>query len=127
MTLTAAGYGQQTITDIEVSLGDTFVLPVAMSSSALEEVVVTAQAVLTEQVAMGPATVFGLESLQDAPAINRDIRDIIRADPRIYQDVADVGAIQCAGANPRFNSLTVDGVRLNDNFGLNQNGYPTER
>ena len=24
-------------------------------------------------------------------------------------------------------TLTVDGVRLNDNFGLNSNGYPTER
>ncbi len=35
--------------------------------------------------------------------------------------------MQCAGANPRFNSLTVDGVRMNDLFGLNSNGYPTER
>ncbi|HCX10206.1 MAG TPA: hypothetical protein DHU81_07630, partial [Hyphomonas sp.] len=26
-----------------------------------------------------------------------------------------------------FNSLTVDGIRMNDNFGLNSNGYPTER
>ena len=27
-------------------------------------------------------------------------------------------AIHCGGANPRFNSLTLDGVRMNDNFGL---------
>ena len=65
--------------------------------------------------------------LQDYPAINRDIRDVIRFDPRIYQDAAFVGAIHCAGASPRFNSLTVDGVRMNDAFGLNSNGYPTER
>ena len=32
-----------------------------------------------------------------------------------------------AGKNSRFNSLTVDGVRMNDSFGLNSNGYPTER
>jgi hypothetical protein len=35
--------------------------------------------------------------------------------------------VHCGGANPRFNSLTVDGVRMNDQFGLNSNGYPTER
>ncbi len=26
-----------------------------------------------------------------------------------------------------FNSLTLDGVRMNDNFGLSSNGYPTIR
>jgi hypothetical protein len=31
------------------------------------------------------------------------------------------------GANPRFNSVTVDGIRQDDDFGLNQNGYPTLR
>ncbi|WP_449360580.1 hypothetical protein [Alishewanella longhuensis] len=32
-----------------------------------------------------------------------------------------------AGANPRYNSLTVDGVRQDDDFGLNDNGYLTQR
>ena len=32
-----------------------------------------------------------------------------------------------AGANPRFNSITVDGIAQNDNFGLNGGGYPTQR
>ena len=35
--------------------------------------------------------------------------------------------MQCGGKNSRYNSLTVDGVRMNDSFGLNDNGYPTER
>jgi len=93
----------------------------------MEEVIVTSAAVTTEQIALGPASTFNIEDLEDYPAIHRDIRDVVRFDPRIYQDAAFVGAIQCAGANPRFNSLTVDGVRMNDNFGLNSNGYPTER
>jgi len=120
--------GVQTVTDIFLRLGDTYVLPLSLGSASLEEVIVTAAQVQTTQLALGPASTFGLEDLQDSPAINRDIRDIIRADPRLYQDVADpAGGIQCAGANPRFNSLTVDGVRFNDNFGLNRSGYPTER
>ena len=120
-------FGAQTVTDIYLRLGDTYLLPLSLASGELEEVVVTATQVQTVNLALGPASTFGLEDLQDYPAINRDIRDVIRFDPRIYQDDAFVGAIQCGGANPRFNSLTVDGVRFNDNFGLNSNGYPTER
>jgi len=99
----------------------------SLGESAMEEVIVTSAAVMSQQVALGPASTFGIQDLQDYPAINRDIRDVIRFDPRIYQDAAFVGAIQCAGASPRFNSMTVDGVRMNDNFGLNSNGYPTTR
>ncbi len=127
VTTSGGAYNDQTVTDIFLRLGDTYLLPLSLGSSALEEVIVTAAQVQTMQLALGPASTFGLEDLEDMPHINRDIRDIIRADPRIYQDSAFVGAIQCAGANPRFNSLTVDGVRMNDLFGLNSNGYPTER
>jgi hypothetical protein len=47
----------------------------------------------------------------------------------IYVDESrgDLNAVQCGGKNSRYNSLTVDGVRMNDSFGLNDNGYPTER
>ncbi|MGB5487761.1 MAG: carboxypeptidase regulatory-like domain-containing protein, partial [Lysobacterales bacterium] len=123
----AMGYSDQTVTDVFVRLGDTFVLPMTLGESDMEEVIVTSAAVMTQQVALGPASTFNIEDLQDYPTINRDLRDVIRFDPRIYQDAAFVGAIQCAGANARFNSLTVDGVRMNDNFGLNSNGYPTTR
>jgi len=121
-------FQNQTVTDIMLRLGDVYVLPVQLGAdAAMEEIVVTSASLPTSQLALGPASTYGLKDLEEYPAINRDIRDIIRFDPRIYQDAAFVGAIQCAGANPRFNSLTVDGVRMNDNFGLNSNGYPTER
>ncbi|ADM08521.1 Oar-like outer membrane protein protein, OmpA family protein [Parvularcula bermudensis HTCC2503] len=87
---------------------------------------------LGANLATGPSTAFSLETLETAPSINRDVKDIVRIDPRVYLD-ANAGGTQgndgilCAGANPRFNSLTVDGIRLNDAFGLNSNGYPTER
>lgn len=123
----AAGFSDQTVTDIFIRLGDTFVLPMTLGASTLEEVIVTSAAIVTQQLALGPASTYNLEDIQDYPAINRDIRDVIRFDPRIYQDTAFAGAIHCAGANPRFNSLTVDGVKMNDNFGLNSNGFPTSR
>lgn len=96
--------------------------------SALEEVVVVGTAAAVADTAIGPTAVFDLSALQDSPAINRNINDIIGQDPRVYIDQSSsADAIQCNGGNPRFNSLTVDGVRMNDGFGLNSNGYPTQR
>ncbi len=96
--------------------------------SAIEEVVVMGTAVAVADTAIGPTAVFDISDLQDSPAINRNINDVIQQDPRIYVDQSSPSdAIQCNGANPRFNSLTVDGIRLNDGFGLNSNGYPTQR
>lgn len=124
----AENFADQTVTEIDLRLGDTYTVVLQLGSAAMEEVVVTAAQIRGQQMALGPAAVFGLDDLQDMPAINRDLRDIVRNDPRLYIDPAFAGgAIHCAGANPRFNSLTVDGVRMNDQFGLNSNGYPTER
>ncbi len=121
-------FADQTVTDVDLRLGDTYSLILQLGADVMEEVIVTAELVQTEQIAIGPSSVFGLQDLQEMPHINRDLRDVIRNDPRLYIDPAFAGgALQCAGANPRFNSLTVDGVRMNDLFGLNSNGYPTER
>ena len=120
-------YANQTVTDINLSLGDTYDVVLQLGADVLEEVIVTAAALSGTMVAMGPNTIFGLDSLENLPAINRDIRDIIQHDPRVYIDLGNRGSLQCAGANPRFNSLTVDGTTMNDNFGLNSSGYPTER
>lgn len=124
----SSSYADQTVTDVELRLGDTYTLVLQLGAVSMEEVVVTAAMVQTENLAIGPSSVFGLKDLEEMPHINRDLRDVIRNDPRLYVDPAFAGgAVQCAGANPRYNSLTVDGVRMNDLFGLNSNGYPTER
>ena len=124
----SGSYADQTVTDIDLRLGDTYSLILQLGESTMEEVIVTAAMIQTEQVALGPSSVFGIEDMEDMPHINRDLRDIVRNDPRIYIDPSFAGgAVHCSGANPRYNSLTVDGVRMNDLFGLNSNGYPTER
>jgi hypothetical protein len=123
----ASGFAPQEVTDISLGLGETYTFEVALTSETLETVMVTGSAIRGEQVAVGPSATFSIDDLEDAPAINRNINDVLSIDPRIYVDEAFNDAVQCAGANPRFNALTVDGVRLSDNFGLNSNGYPTER
>ena len=129
VTISASGHASQSITDIYVALGDVYTFDVTLSADTLEEIIVTATAMDTVQVAMGPSATFTFQELQDAPAINRDITDVVRMDPRMHIDEAGFrgDSIHCNGAASRFNSLTVDGIRLNDQFGLNFNGYPTAR
>ena len=127
VVITMPDHASHTVTDVYINLGETFNSAVTLSPADIEEIVVTAAVVQVTQVALGPATSFSFDDLQNMPSINRDINDIVRVDPRVYIDRAFVDSVQCVGANPRFNSLTVDGVKKNDNFGLNSNGYPTQR
>lgn len=126
----ASGYTPEASEGVLLHLGQTADLSFALASSAnIEEVRVIGTPTLVAQVAVGPSATFGLEQLETAPSINRNIADVLRADARIYVDESrgDINSVSCNGQNPRYNSLTVDGVRMNDAFGLNSNGYPTER
>ena len=122
-------YQDTTINDIFINLGDPYGLNLALEEPSDIEVISVSGSSLaaTNFGATGPQSIFGLDDLENAPAINRSITDIVRADPRVFVDESFNDAISCGGASPRFNSLTLDGVRMNDGFGLNSNGYPTER
>ena len=117
------------VEDVYLTLGKEYPVSVQLQSkSDMEQIVVTGRPISSFSGGTGPAANFSLRDLENQPAINRDLKDIVQADPRIYiDDSRGDGAIQCGGGNPRFNSLTLDGVRMNDNFGLNSNGYPTVR
>ncbi|MEL7027608.1 MAG: TonB-dependent receptor [Pseudomonadota bacterium] len=127
----SATFADTTVSEIFLDLGDTYSVVVALQDDvpAADEIIITASALETIAVAVGPSATFDAEALRSLPAINRNLSDILRTDPRIFVDESrgDINAVQCGGKNNRFNSLTLDGVRLNDNFGLNANGFPTER
>ncbi|GAA6152687.1 TonB-dependent receptor [Pseudoteredinibacter isoporae] len=125
--VTISKNGNTSVVDnVFLQLGGSYPITTQLNpSSDIEEVTVTATQLANT--ALGVSRSFDVVDLENAPTFNADIKDLIKQDPRVYIDESFSDAIQCAGANPRFNSLTVDGVRLNDNFGLNSNGYPTER
>ena len=118
----------ETIDNVYLTLGDTQNINVTIQQPDVERIAVTGAAISNSAYgSKSPVANFNLSDLQTIPSVNRDISDVVAADPRIYIDAGFARGIQCNGANPRFNSLTVDGVKMNDNFGLNSNGYPTER
>ncbi|HYX32721.1 MAG TPA: carboxypeptidase-like regulatory domain-containing protein, partial [Oligoflexus sp.] len=52
--------------------------------------------------------------IRNAPSVRQDIKDIIRRAPDV---VVDNGRLSVGGANNRFNSITIDGMRQDDSFG----------
>ena len=120
-------YADQEFNNIILNIGNDYPVNVSLESqSSMEQIVVSGAPISAMSGGTGPASTFTLTDLENTPAINRDLKDIIRIDPRITIDDSR-GSINCGGGNPRYNSLTLDGVRMNDNFGLSSNGYPTIR
>ena len=76
---------------------------------------------------VGSGTTVGSGQVANLPNFNRSIADIARLDPRISVEIDNVGAttISAGGQNNRFNTIQVDGIAANDEFGLNDSGVPS--
>ena len=97
--------------------------------SNVETISVTGSLAAANTYKQGASTDFSSDQINNTAAISRDLKSVLQSDSKIMVDnTVDGGpAMSVAGANVRFNSLTVDGVKQNDDFGLNKNGYPTRR
>ncbi|WP_126177087.1 TonB-dependent receptor [Tsuneonella rigui] len=122
----AGGFEGQTVNDIQTTLQGNTSLTFSLTSGS-GEIVVTGSRVQVTQLAVGPGTSFTAEVLENAPTFNRDIRDIIRIDPRVSLDRDDGGngvdRVSCLGGNDRGNAFTVDGISQGDVYGLNESGF----
>jgi len=116
--------------DLYLSLDQAFALPVTVQATSNTEVIqITGSASAVAGFSNdGLSTNLGIEALGEVTSIDRDITDAAALNPFASVDFSSDGdkSLTIAGANSRFNSLTVDGVALNDRFGLNANGYPTQ-
>ena len=134
VSIVAAGYPETQVTDINTVIGQPYVLPVELSAASAEagaqEIVVTASRLPSARtVSQGPVTVLGADQISKIASVNRDIRDLMRRDPFASLDTSQSTGrlVTFAGQNPRFNRFTIDGVPVNDSFGLNPDGLPSRR
>ncbi|MFZ5717859.1 MAG: TonB-dependent receptor [Pseudomonadota bacterium] len=124
---TAAGFEGGGVNVGAVGVGEPATVDVLLYAAGAEvsELVVTGTRAVASQ--GGPSSNFTEADIQSLPSISRDLKDTARLDPFATIDPTNQDALSFAGTNTRFNQLTVDGVRQNDDFGLNNNGYPTQR
>lgn len=117
-------YQDAVITDIFTNLSGAASFDIALGgSSTIDEITVTAAQVAAIDVAIGPGSAFTTADIESMPSIQRQIRDVIRIDPRVSIARADNGAgsgINCLGGSSRSNAFTIDGAIANDGFGLNE-------
>jgi len=122
----ADGFEGQTIESVNTTLQGNTTLTFTLTKG-VGDIVVTGARVRLAQLATGPGQSFGAEVLRNAPTFNRDVRDIIRLDPRVSLDRDDTGSgvdrISCLGGNDRGNTFTVDGTAQSDIYGLNDTGF----
>ena len=122
----AEGMQDVIVEDLYMQLGQrTSVTLVAQPVVQLAEVEVSGAS--ERDVTIGAGSRFGAREVREMPSISRDIKDIVRIDPKAWVDPTNSDALEIAGVNNRYNTITVDGVRQSDDFGLNNNGYPTQR
>jgi len=129
-----AEFSAKPVENIFLELGKTRLVNLALASTsagstaAIEEVVVVASAGTTD-LRVGVGRDFGEAEIEVVPSISRDFVSTIATDPKILVDnsVARGPAVSIAGQNFRFNSVTIDGVAQNDNFGLSKNASATQR
>lgn len=121
------GYEATSVTDVYTSLGTPYTLPVSINSTG-QAIVVSADKVkgagLTTSAAI---TVLDANAISTVASVSRDIRDLARRSPLVDVDLGNNRALTFAGKNPRFNLYTIDGVQVNDSYGLNADGAPTKR
>ncbi|MEM1180120.1 MAG: TonB-dependent receptor [Acidobacteriota bacterium] len=129
LSLPAGGeYAADTVENIFLELADTEVIGLQVRPASFEEITVTADAV-GDEVAIRVGRDFSAETIESVPSISRDFVSTLATEPEILVDnsVARGPAVSMAGQNFRFNSVTIDGVAQNDNFGLSKNASATQR
>ncbi len=122
VTATADGFEGQTVPGQFITVQGATAYTFALASSAVDTdvIVVSGERVRATQLATGPGLSFDTVAMESFPSVTRDIRDIIRIDPRVSLDREnEVDRISCLGGNDRANTFTVDGIVQADSFGLN--------
>lgn len=113
--------------NVFLTLAETTNLDAKLGGKKTEEIVVTGAAISDafSKNAMGAGTAISRQDLDTFASIQRNLQDYARADPRLSQTDKERGEISAGGQNTRYNSLTIDGVTINDTFGLEANNLPT--
>lgn len=75
----------------------------------------------------GTGSILNQRRVQDTATVSRSITDFARLNPLVQVNDTDRGEITAVGQNNRFNSIQVDGINLNDQFGLEPNGFSAIR
>lgn len=129
LTITAPGFQNAERTDVNTSLGQDIDLNIALEPTSvvvMGKFTVKADALALDSNATGAASLLTRDRLLLQPTSQRSFADLARTNSavtlrNVFGDRQE-GMITAVGTNNRFNSVMLDGARINDAFGLNASG-----
>ncbi len=131
ITVNKAGAGSDTEENIYLSLSQNNTVDAKLNNDVTTlgsvQAIASASGSVFSANKMGSGTSVDRKTIEALPSIGGNIQDFMRLDPRVaFVDRAS-GVISAGGQNPRFNSISVDGVSASDTFGLEGNNMTTRR
>ena len=122
VTASATGYSIDPLEGVQTSLGeDTDVrLSARETVVTLEKFVARASRNDLDANETGASTVLTSRKIAAQPTVNRSFTDLMKTNP--FVSVRGYPQIQALGMNNRYNSITLDGAKINDSFGLASSG-----
>src|SRR6185436_442658 len=129
LTVTAPGFKNLERSDVTTSLGVDIDLNVTLEPSAvvvMEKFTVKGDTLALDSNATGAASLLDRDRLLLQPTAQRSFADMARTNSmvtlrNVFGDRQE-GMLAAVGVNNRFNSVMLDGARINDAFGLNASG-----
>jgi hypothetical protein len=115
--ITFVGYSTSSFTDINLLLGESFILDASLKESVFdvdEVIVIGTRAPAFNSEKNGAAVNIDNRQINSMPTISRSVNDITRLTPQANGNTI-------GGGNYRQNYFTVDGAQFNNAFGIGSN------
>ena len=129
VTASFAGYQTSTEENIYLTVASVSNIVISMADAAditeLEEFIFTEeQEGLFNRDSRSSVTRLDEARVLGVSSADRSLNELLKMNPKVSVD-KDFGSFTAGGINARYNNVMVDGVRVNDPFGLNSNGQAT--
>ncbi len=123
VTISFVGYESYVNKEVYLNLGQTFRLNAELSPKTenIQEVeIIGIRNNIFDGNRTGTETNVSLHEIQNMPSVGRNFSDYTRLTPQAR--VTQLGGVEIAGTNNRYNSIFIDGAVNNDVFGLTNQG-----
>lgn len=128
VTAGADTYHDQTQNDITTQLGADIAVNFQLTSDTvtLEKFVVQGETLALDPGLQGISNIYTSAQIEAKPSTQRSFADLVSSSPfitlRSLSGDREEAQITALGQNNRYNSVMIDGNRINDQFGLNATG-----
>jgi hypothetical protein len=122
VTSRVEGFEIAPTSDIYISLGDATDVTLRAQSETiqLEKFVVTGEVNALDANATGTGSTLNSQAILNMPTTNRSFADLMKTNA--FASIRSGSQVTALGMHHKYNSISIDGARQNDNFGLSGSG-----